>query len=59
MTIGNLMRLLSDGEVHSGEQLGETLGISRAAVWKQLKSLRHLGLSWWLSKGVAIGWLSR
>ncbi|MGO3003573.1 MAG: HTH domain-containing protein, partial [Halomonas sp.] len=37
MTIGNLMRLLSDGEVHSGEQLGETLGISRAAVWKQLK----------------------
>lgn len=37
MTIGNLMRLLSDGEVHSGEQLGEALGVSRAAVWKQLK----------------------
>ena len=44
MTIGNLMRLLSDGEVHSGEQLGETLGISRAAVWKQLKKLEALGV---------------
>lgn len=44
MTIGNLMRLLSDGEVHSGEQLGETLGISRAAVWKQLKKLQALGV---------------
>ncbi|MBE0400154.1 biotin--[acetyl-CoA-carboxylase] ligase [Halomonas sp. FME1] len=44
MTIGNLMRLLSDGEVHSGEQLGETLGISRAAVWKQLKKLEVLGV---------------
>lgn len=44
MTIGNLMRLLSDGEVHSGEQLGEALGISRAAVWKQLKKLEALGV---------------
>ncbi|OWV27621.1 biotin--[acetyl-CoA-carboxylase] ligase [Halomonas campaniensis] len=44
MTIGNLMRLLSDGEVHSGEQLGETLSISRAAVWKQLKKLEALGV---------------
>ena len=44
MTIGNLMRLLSDGEVHSGEQLGEALGVSRAAVWKQLKKLEALGV---------------
>lgn len=44
MTIGNLMRLLSDGDVHSGEQLGEALGISRAAVWKQLKKLEALGV---------------
>ena len=44
MTIGDLMRLLSDGEVHSGEQLGEALGISRAAVWKQLKKLEALGV---------------
>lgn len=44
MTIGNLMRLLSDGNVHSGEQLGEALGVSRAAVWKQLKKLDALGV---------------
>ncbi|WP_346796680.1 biotin--[acetyl-CoA-carboxylase] ligase [Halomonas sp. Bachu 37] len=44
MTIGNLMRLLSDGKVHSGEQLGEALGVSRAAVWKQLKKLEALGV---------------
>ncbi len=51
MTIGNLMRLLSDGEVHSGEQLGETLGISRAAVWKQLKKLQALGVELVAVKG--------
>lgn len=45
MTIGNLMRLLSDGSVHSGEQLGSALGISRAAVWKQLKKLDALGVA--------------
>ena len=45
MTIGNLMRLLSDGSVHSGEQLGDALGISRAAVWKQLKKLDAMGVA--------------
>lgn len=44
MAIGNLIRLLSDGDFHSGEQLGECLGISRAAVWKQLKKLEALGI---------------
>lgn len=51
MTIGNLMRLLSDGEVHSGEQLGEALGVSRAAVWKQLKKLETLGVELVAVKG--------
>ncbi|PCF96692.1 biotin--[acetyl-CoA-carboxylase] ligase [Vreelandella nigrificans] len=51
MTIGNLMRLLSDGEVHSGEQLGEALGVSRAAVWKQLKKLDALGVELVAVKG--------
>ena len=51
MTIGNLMRLLSDGEVHSGEQLGEALGVSRAAVWKQLKKLEALGVELVAVKG--------
>ena len=44
MTIGDLIRLLSDGEFHSGEQLGEQLGVSRAAVWKQLRKLEALGI---------------
>lgn len=39
-----LIRLLADGEVHSGESLGATLGVSRTAVWKQLKKLDALGL---------------
>ena len=34
---------LADGEFHSGEQLAETLGVSRAAVWKAVESLRDLG----------------
>ncbi|MCB8888456.1 biotin--[acetyl-CoA-carboxylase] ligase [Vreelandella malpeensis] len=51
MTIGNLMRLLSDGEVHSGEALGEALGVSRAAVWKQLKKLDAMGVALIAVKG--------
>lgn len=39
-----LLLLLADGEVHSGESLGEVLGVSRAAVWKQLQKLEPLGL---------------
>ena len=39
-----LVQLLADGEFHSGEQIGERLGISRAAVSQQLKGLRTLGL---------------
>ncbi|MFQ3789869.1 biotin--[acetyl-CoA-carboxylase] ligase [Halomonas sp. A29] len=44
MTIGDLIRLLSDGEFHSGEQLGERLGVSRTAVWKQLKKLEAMDI---------------
>ncbi|SDN36292.1 biotin--[acetyl-CoA-carboxylase] ligase [Vreelandella arcis] len=51
MSIGHLMRLLSDGEVHSGEQLGDALGVSRAAVWKQLKKLEALGVELVAVKG--------
>lgn len=34
---------LADDEFHSGEELAETLGVSRGAVWKAVESLRHLG----------------
>ncbi len=34
-----LLSILSDGSFHSGEALGESLGISRSAVWKHLKMM--------------------
>ncbi|MCF5709867.1 bifunctional biotin--[acetyl-CoA-carboxylase] ligase/biotin operon repressor BirA [Pseudomonas syringae] len=34
-----LLKLISDGAFHSGQVLGEALGISRSAVWKQLQLL--------------------
>lgn len=40
-----MIRLLSDGSFHSGSSLGESLGISRAAVWKRLQALSRIGLS--------------
>ena len=51
MTIGELIRLLSDGEFHSGEQLGERLGVSRTAIWKQLKKLEALEIPFEAVKG--------
>lgn len=39
-----LIRLLADGEFHSGETLGEALGVSRMAVSKQVKVLETIGL---------------
>lgn len=39
-----LIELLADGRFRSGQWLGEQLGISRAAVWKQVKALADLGL---------------
>lgn len=39
-----LIELLADGQFHSGEELGECLGVSRAAVWKRLRKLERLGL---------------
>lgn len=39
-----LLGLLADGATHSGEALGAALGISRAAVWKQVSALGALGL---------------
>ena len=34
-----LLRLLADGQIHSGEDLARALGVSRTAVWKQLQRL--------------------
>lgn len=39
-----LIGILSDGDFHSGEQLGETLGMSRAAINKHVQTLRDWGV---------------
>lgn len=39
-----LVNILSDGEFHSGEQLGTDLGMSRAAINKYMQTLRDWGL---------------
>ncbi len=50
--IGDLIRLMSDGNYHSGEELGEHLGVSRTAVWKQLKKLEALDIPLEAVKGL-------
>jgi BirA family biotin operon repressor/biotin-[acetyl-CoA-carboxylase] ligase len=40
-----LLALLADGELHSGEQLAGRLGVTRAAVWKQVGELRGRGVA--------------
>ncbi len=40
----DILTLLQDGQFHSGEELGDALGIGRAAVWKRLKQLEKQGL---------------
>ncbi|HWP94598.1 MAG TPA: bifunctional biotin--[acetyl-CoA-carboxylase] ligase/biotin operon repressor BirA [Gammaproteobacteria bacterium] len=44
MANARLLELLADGQFHSGEQLAETLGMTRSAVWKRIRALRALGL---------------
>ena len=43
-----LIALLANGEFHSGEQLGETLGMSRAAINKHIQTLRDWALMYLL-----------
>jgi len=40
-----VLELLADGNWHSGVSLGRTLGLSRAAIWKQVRTLRTFGLT--------------
>lgn len=39
-----ILQLLADGKFHSGSALGTALGVSRSAVWKQVRQLQALGL---------------
>lgn len=38
-TLKKLISLLSDGQFHSGERLGEQLSLTRSAIWKHIKQL--------------------
>ncbi|MCB1669334.1 MAG: bifunctional biotin--[acetyl-CoA-carboxylase] ligase/biotin operon repressor BirA [Porticoccaceae bacterium] len=40
-----LLKYLSDGRYHSGEELGELMGVTRTAVWKQVGKLNEQGIS--------------
>ena len=40
-----ILQTLSDGRFHSGEALAESLGVTRAAVWKKVHALEKLGLA--------------
>ena len=39
-----LLKLLADGEFHSGEKIGELLGVSRTSVNNYIKALQEIGL---------------
>lgn len=40
----NIIRFLSDGLCHSGNELGLQCNVSRTAIWKQIKQLMELGI---------------
>lgn len=44
MQIDRLLSLLADGRFHSGQSIGDYLGVSRTAVWKQIKKLQSVGV---------------
>ncbi len=51
-----ILRLLADGELHSGRSLAELLGVSRTAIWKHIGQLRELGLEFEAVPGAGYRW---
>ncbi|WP_175400994.1 biotin--[acetyl-CoA-carboxylase] ligase [Terasakiispira papahanaumokuakeensis] len=45
MALHDVLTTLADGQLHSGQELADRLGVSRTAVWKQLQKLDEYGLS--------------
>lgn len=39
-----LLQILGDGLCHSGNELGQVLGVTRSAIWKQINQLIDLGI---------------
>ncbi|MBE0505412.1 MAG: biotin--[acetyl-CoA-carboxylase] ligase [Marinospirillum sp.] len=50
MNLYPLIKILADGRFHTGTVLGSILGISRTAVWKQVRRLSVLGLEYQMDK---------
>lgn len=48
----SIITLLADGKTHSGVELGKSLGITRAAVGKQITKLKEMGFQITCIKGV-------
>lgn len=44
MELYSILRLLADGEFHSGSELGKSLGVSRTSIWKAIGQLDSLDL---------------
>lgn len=40
-----IIEILADGHFHSGEELGNVLGVTRSAIWKTVNQLADLGIS--------------
>ena len=49
--IDDLLNILADGRFHSGRELGEQLGVSRSAVWKQIHHIQESGIEVYSVKG--------
>lgn len=49
--IADTLRILADGEFHSGEHLAQQLHVSRATVWKQIDAVRQAGLDVFAVRG--------
>ena len=46
-----VMRLLADGDFHSGEAIARALGMSRASVWNAVRELDSAGLDVYKVRG--------
>jgi BirA family biotin operon repressor/biotin-[acetyl-CoA-carboxylase] ligase len=42
--VRRVVERLADGRFHSGESMAKSLGVSRSAIWKSLRTVRALGL---------------
>lgn len=46
-----LLEVLADGQFHSGQDLGKALGVSRSAIWKQIRLIEESGIEVYSVKG--------